>query len=359
MNCFKFFLWLPLIITCNATAGQLQFDKKEQEQNFLFHYQWIDHQQQAQSISFLLPKEALFERFRQFKAYKTDLAEKYVQRAIRKQLRKEPLPGIQVYFRHQHDGTYVDIKGRDTDKVALAYAKVAKLERDYFSQHLSDSFYHRFITHDRIQGIKPDHVRIANISVEDIKPIKQLILEKVSIRNIRQVTNYILSFVQSIPYSTLESRMTSSGAGFSPPLKLLWENQGDCDSKLTLAAALLRTLMPRIKMIMVFMDQHAFLGLEIPAIADEITITDDNVTYVLAEPTGPALLKLGIIDPVSAQAIYQGQYITELYHQIIETPLTTATAEPETSENIPDKTTEETSDKTLDDALKKTAPPKK
>ncbi|WDE12383.1 hypothetical protein [Thalassomonas haliotis] len=314
MHSFKFFFWLNLVITGNCFAEQLKFNRQEQDDNFQFHYQWQDHQRQVQSLDFQLTKAALFERFRHFRAYKNELAEKNVHKAIRKHLRKEPIKGVQVYFRQQQGNSYIDIKGRDSDKVEAAYRQLAKLEQDFFRQYLTENFYHSFTSHDLIRGVKPDHVSIADASIEDLRPMKQLILDKVSIRNIRQVTEYVLSFVQNIPYSTLESRVTSSGAGFNPPLKLLWQNQGDCDSKLTLTAALLRTLMPRIKMLMIYIDQHAFIGINIPFMAGEMTITEDNLTYVLAEPAGPTLLKLGVIAPESEQAILQGRYTTEIYH---------------------------------------------
>lgn len=237
MHSFKFFIWLNLLIASNSFAEQLTFNRQEQEDSFQFHYQWQDHQRQMQSLDFQLTKAALFERFRHFRAYKNELAEKNVHKAIRTHLRKTPIKGVQVYFRQQQGKSYIDIKGRDSDKVEAAYRQLAKLEQDFFSQYLTDNFYHSFITHDLIRGVKPDHVSIADASIDDLKAIKQLILDRVSIRNIRQVTEFVLGFVQSIPYSTLESRVTSSGAGFNPPLKLLWQNQGDCDSKLTLIAA--------------------------------------------------------------------------------------------------------------------------
>ena len=148
----------------------------------------------------------------------------------------------------------------------------------------------------------------------DFKVLKPIILDKVSIENVRKVTDFVLSFVQSIPYSTLESRLTSSGAGFNPPAKLLWENQGDCDSKMTLTATILRALMPRIDMAMIYIDQHAFIGIAIPAEANEISIEYQGVNYLLAEPTGPALYKLGTLAPESELAINQERYVVEEFH---------------------------------------------
>ena len=170
----------------------------------------------------------------------------------------------------------------------LAYQQVKKLEQQETQKYFKENYFQYFVDHNNQAGVKVNHIDIANDSVTDFKFLKNIILEKVSIKNIRKVTNYVLAFVQNIPYSPLESRISSSGAGFNPPAKIIWENQGDCDSKMTLTATLLRALMPRIDMAMIFIDQHAFIGIAIPPKAGEITVKDKGITYVLAEPTGPA-----------------------------------------------------------------------
>jgi hypothetical protein len=297
----------------NVQAKQLSFSKQEDGPNYHFSYQWQDYRHQKQSITFNLPKKALFDHFRNFKAYKPLPAQKYIYREVNKQLKAKPLEAVQVQF-IQKKGLYnLRITGRNPEKIHQAKLAIKKLEAKAEKKYFTDNFYHLFTNHEQIEGIKPDHVRIGNNSVADFKGIKPLILEKVSIKNIRKATNYILGFVQNIPYSPLESRVTSSGAGFNPPLKLLWENQGDCDSKATLTAAMLRALMPRIEMVLVYIDQHAFIGIAVKPQADEITIMENNITYVLAEPTGPAVLGLGTLAPDSEQAILRGHYTTEVF----------------------------------------------
>lgn len=304
---------LVVVWSVTAQAEQLHFSKIKQTDGYQFNYQWRDHQNSPQSISFLLSKEVLFDRFRNFRAYKAEFAEKAIFQAIKKEWKKSPIEGIQIKFPQSKSEKNIKISGHNQDNVNKAYQKLAQLEQQCTNNYLAENFYQKFTTHDQITAIKPNHVKIANASVVDLRIIKPLILEKVSIKNIRKVTDYVLSFVQSIPYSTLESRVTSSGAGFNTPLKVIWENQGDCDSKVTLTAAMLRGLMPRIAMILVFVDQHAFIGIAIPPEVGEITIVENDVTYVLAEPTGPALISLGHLSASSEQAIYNGHYITEKY----------------------------------------------
>lgn len=303
-----------LLATHYVQAEQLLFSKQEKNDLYLFNYQWLDSTKQKQSMSFSLSKSALFDRFRNFRRYKSSHAEKSIYRSIKKKIRQKPLSGVQIKFLPSQDHIKITITGDDPLKIKQAQQQLAVLEQQATKNYLENNYYQQFITVDQINGIKPDHTRIAAASVADLKSLKPIILDEVSIQNIRKVTNYVLNFVQNIPYSPLESRLTSSGAGFNPPLKLLWENQGDCDSKVTLTGALLRSLMPRIGIIFVFIDQHAFIGLAIPANEDEITITQDNITYVLAEPTGPALLNLGQLAPESEQAIYRGHYIVETFN---------------------------------------------
>jgi len=305
---------LALMLITSVHGKQLSFTKEVQENNYLFNYQWLDHDKVRQSINFSLTKSALFERFRMLKPYQGEFAQKTILRTIKKQLRKQPLIGAHAVFKQQQGKMVIQVKGRDDEKVAAAYQEIKLIEQEVTKNYFQKNYYQRFTTHDQQTGIKVDHVNIAQDSVADFKALKPIILDIVSIENIRKVTNFVLSFVQSIPYSTLESRLTSSGAGFNPPAKLLWENQGDCDSKMALTATILRALMPRIDMAMIYIDEHAFIGIAVPAKANEVSIEHQEIDYLLAEPTGPALYKLGSLAPESELAIDQGRYVVEEFH---------------------------------------------
>jgi len=307
-------LSLAFLLISSVHAKQLSFTKQAQDNSYLFNYQWLDHDKAPQSISFSLAKAALFERFRMLKPYQGEFAKKTILRSIKKHLRQQPLAGAHAIFKQQQGKTVIQVKGLDDEKVAAAYKKIKALEQKVTLEYFKKNYYQHFTSHDHQTAIKVNHVDIAQQSVADFKALKPIILDKVSIKNIRKVTNFVLSFVQSIPYSTLESRLTSSGTGFNPPAKLLWENQGDCDSKMALTATILRALMPRIDMAMIYIDQHTFIGISIPAKADEISIEHQDINYLLAEPTGPALYKLGSLAPESELAINQGRYVVEKFH---------------------------------------------
>jgi len=310
----KILLCFGFLFIATVHAEQISFSKHPQQDEYIFKYQWLDHDKQRQAMTFSLANPALFERFRMLKVYQSDFANKAIMHSVRKKLRSQPLKGAHAIFKQQDGKTVVQVKGLKDEDVALAYQKVKEIERQAIDEYFKNNYFQLFTTHDQQRGVKVDHVNIASDSVSDFKVLKPIILDKVAIENIRKVTDYVLAFVQSIPYSTLESRLTSSGAGFNPPAKLLFENQGDCDSKMALTATILRALMPRIDMAMIYIDQHAFIGIALPGEVGEMTIEYEGVSYLLGEPTGPALYRLGQLAPESELAIDQGRYTIEAFH---------------------------------------------
>ena len=102
----------------------------------------------------------------------------------------------------------------------------------------------------------------------------------------RDLFNYLLAFVQAIPYQQLQSEDGRRGSGFLLPQQVLSNNRGDCDSKVTLLASLWRYLQPEIPLVLLFVPDHALLGVALPAQGAEETLTVAGGRWLLAEPTG-------------------------------------------------------------------------
>lgn len=294
-------------------AEQLSFQKAKEEDGYQLKFQWLDHQKNRQALNFSLSNEAIFSRFRNFKLYKPKAANRFIGKYVYKNWQKNPIEGVNVAMQKSQGNYNVEISSRSQTKFSQAENKIRMLEQKGHSAFLEKNYYQPFQTFEGITAIKPDHQRFATESIPDVKHLKPMILDSFDIQNVRNATNYVLGFIQTIPYSELQSRATSSGAGFSPPAKLLWENQGDCDSKVTLASSLLRSLMPRVKIAMFFIEGHALMGVAVDDknIAQDETITINGTSYSLAEPTGPATLPLGRVAPDSLQAIRAGHYTVE------------------------------------------------
>lgn len=314
----KLFLLFIISFFCsqNTFAKQLSFNKKSVDDGYQFNYLWLDGEKQQQQISFVLSNETLFSQLRGFKQYKSKIAQQKINKSIIKDWRKDPIRNASLTLKKQQGQYDLFLSATTEEAYQQASQKLNKLQNNAADEYFDKHYYHQFSTYEGSNAIKPDHSRIANLFVDDFKPIKPLILKAVDIKNIRNATNYVLGFSQAIPYATLESRITSSGAGFNPPAKLLWENQGDCDSKVTLTASILRSLMPRIKMVLVFIENHALIGINIKPEDDDIYITFDEEIFVLAEPTGPASLLLGTVSTQSQQAILNNMYSVEAFYQI-------------------------------------------
>lgn len=136
------------------------------------------------------------------------------------------------------------------------------------------------------------------------KNVKNLRSVSVSISDIMKSLDYdsndllgtTLPMVQTaISYSALplkrEGRMI---AGFAPPLEVLLEGRGDCDSKTGLLASILLNW-DKVKLVGVGVPGHYLLGfLQHPARGDAF-VEYEGLTYVLMEPSGPAWVSPGII----------------------------------------------------------------
>jgi hypothetical protein len=179
-------------------------------------------------------------------------------------------------------------------------------------QYLQDNYYSHFRSYLGQKAIKPDHLRYISENTAALLPVAQAIFEKLPAdsKN-RAYINLVLSWVQSIPYNELKNRLTSNGAGYLPPLSVVANNQGDCDSKTVLMASLVRALLPDVEMTMVFLPNHALLGIVLPSRKNEQTLNIDGMDYLLMEPTGPSKIPLGEVSNRSAQYIAGNMYNLE------------------------------------------------
>ncbi|VAW93280.1 hypothetical protein MNBD_GAMMA23-1999 [hydrothermal vent metagenome] len=152
------------------------------------------------------------------------------------------------------------------------------------------------------QSILEVRIDFAQVIIEEtlgIRPMAKAIANKTRGLSDRDVIAYALRFLQLIPYDNLKSRNAMGSIGFVAPLTLIDINRGDCDTKSAALAALVRNLLPDVRMAMVLVPGHAFLALDIPSKNSDSTINVDGRHYVVVEPTGPALSPVGRAHPNS------------------------------------------------------------
>lgn len=175
------------------------------------------------------------------------------------------------------------VKGRVSEKLDTISIKIDQFQQDYIAMRGYSPY--------KENSLLPDYVGIARRSLTDVDSLMNDMRPWLSGLSQREAIARVLMWVQSIPYSVLQDR--DDDAGFLPPISVLQQNRGDCDSKSVLLATLLHLLYPDLPVAMILMETHALIGIGIPVDQNDMTWRHENFHWVLAEPAGPGLLPLG------------------------------------------------------------------
>jgi hypothetical protein len=315
----KFFKlkWYPaLLLLCqffNVSAEQTLFKKSVKDDQTHFKYRWLDHKNQSRELSFNLSNKSLFNRFRNFKGYQPERVKRTILVKLQQAAAKLDRRKINANFIDRADGIEIQLHSTDQDLIDRTLKGLTAIREKTEAELLKKYYYNVLTDKLGLSGVKPDHVRFVQESHKDIQPVTSAILKANPNLRGRQLAEYVLAFVQSIPYSTLESRRESHGAGFSPPLRLLNNNQGDCDSKVTLMANILNVIYPGIKIIIIYLPKHALIGIQMPHRKKDKYINVEGRDFILAEPTGPAMMPLATIAESSEIFIDGKQFTYEMF----------------------------------------------
>jgi hypothetical protein len=293
-----------------SLAQQLTFNKSKQSKQMYFNYSWSDHQEQAQDIAFTLPLLKLNKQTH--KKFIPSLAQQYVYIELHKAARKISPKEARVQIQRRGQDIQIEVTSRSNNLLERWQRSMDQSKEKALNQYLQDNYYSYFRSHLVQKAIKPDHLRHISENKTALLPIAQVVFEKLPINSgTRAYVNLVLSWVQSIPYNKLEDRLNSNGAGYLPPLSVVANNQGDCDSKAVLMASLIRSLLPDAKMTMLYLPNHALLGIVLPFRDGEQTLAINGSDYLLMEPTGPAKIPLGNIATRSSTDIAGNMYSFE------------------------------------------------
>ena len=291
-------------------AQQLEFNKSKQNKEMSFNYTWSDHMEQDRDLAFTLLLRQINRQ--KHKKFMPSLARQYVYIELHKAARKVDPREARVQIEHRGQDIHIEVTSRSNNLFAKWQRSMNKSKEKALDRYLHDHYYSHFRSHLGQEAIKPDHLRYISENQGALRPISQAVYDKLPTNSdTRAYVNLVLSWVQSIPYSKLQSRLTSNGTGYLPPLSVVANNQGDCDSKTVLMASLIRSLLPDVKMTMVFLPNHALLGIVLPFRTSEKTLDIDGSEYLLMEPTGPAKIPLGEVANRSARDIAGNMYSFE------------------------------------------------
>ncbi|MDO2948464.1 transglutaminase domain-containing protein [Aeromonas simiae] len=220
---------------------------------------------------------------------------------------KEQFPGVRFRL---GPGGELTLQARSQQAVDAAMAWLATTRPKVEDEWLLARYFQRFTDPAGGEVVKQDHVRIALESRAELAPLAEQFKEEGGSEEEarRKSTAAVLAFVQAIPYALLDNSGIRGGRGFLAPRQVLLQNRGDCDSKVTLMAALLGQIYPNLKQLMIFTPDHALLGVELTASGEEQTLEWAGTRYLLMEPTGPAELPLGTLARSSQVMVESGQF---------------------------------------------------
>lgn len=257
-----------------------------------FEYEWEDQHGERQQLSFDLPIDDVERGMQEFQPFDNNDANATAFKAVKEYAKQHSTRGNHITIKPVRSGYSVEYAGYDADAGAEHIQMIAKLRDKTFENYMFNHFYTRIDE----ETIMPDHKRIAQRYVRAMSPVAEAIRAQTKDFTPRQVVNYTLSFFQTIPYDELRSRYTSNGAGFQTPYGLLKYNRGDCDTKSVAMAAVLRNLFPHVRIVMVYVPHHAFIGVHFKPGENDYALQLGGQPFVLADPTGPALVRIGQVE---------------------------------------------------------------
>ncbi|ATC93677.1 hypothetical protein [Pseudoalteromonas tunicata] len=309
----KLIISLLLAISYGSALAAFELTEQTLENSIVYNYRWQDANDQPQSLSFELDSNVINNANRRFKRYEPNLVLNSVYQALLDKASTYNPREVKIKFKKNHNKLSYSITTKKPELTREVRLALSNTEKNAQQALLKDLSYIAFNSPWYGKSIKVDHVQFAAEAIEQITPIADAIKSQLQYHRPRDVINFTLNWVQSIPYQALEDRKTSNGSGFNPPLKVISENSGDCDSKMVLLGAILKNIYPRLSIAFIYLPEHALIGFQLPKLKSDEFTDIEGLHYLLAEPVGPALIPLAEIAPSSAQYVNTQSYYHELF----------------------------------------------
>lgn len=276
-------------------AQPLQVSRDIQGDNVTLSYRFEDLERTPQTLAVSLPRQELVRTPVVFRPLSAQRLLREVASLQRTYANEQGWRDAKLTLAN-NQLTYELLRG-DAANRAERMRDWQRAEADAYTTVFQRHYYRHLRLHSGRRGYAPDHSRIASESQALLRPLSdtfaQILEDTYGNYSPRDALAYLTHFIQQIPYDDFNDRLASPGAGYVTPGRLLYENRGDCDSKVTLLAALMANLFPDIERRIVYLPGHAMFALDIEPEESDIFVRDGEMEFVIADPTGPAQLKVG------------------------------------------------------------------
>lgn len=305
-------LILSSAYSLSVYAKQTSFSQTRTSEQRSFKYEWLDGNGETRSLSFSISNESLLSLPESAPAYNPILAQNAIRRALLLYAKSVDPRTAKISIRQSGGSIQMQVTASTKEDAEAINKRLGEQYAAAENAYMAKQYYVPFKNELGQDFIKQDHKRYALESAEGMLAIVEEIKKQLSNpRNPNEFIDFTLSWLQAIPYDTLENRVSSNGSGFSSPRQLLLDNRGDCDSKSTLFLALMHAYNPNIQTSMIYLPNHALVGVALKPKDEYQILSDNGLPFVLAEPTGPAQYSLGEIDSKSELAIRNRQVSLE------------------------------------------------
>ena len=260
---------------------------------------WTEPDGTVRHMDFHLPAAALPQNTRRI----TPPSEAEVQRvgmAAAQMAAREAPPQVKLTLLPLPDGIDVRANGPVGIDLSPPIQRVMTAYRAAADQAVRDAGF-RF----REPGLaEPDFPRIVGEYSRVLRQPAAEIGGQIAGLKLRDRVQLLNGFLQSLPYETLTNRGKSQ---MRTPAGVLTDDRGDCDAKSLTLAALLATIAPELDTVLIYDEEHAFLGVSLPQMPGDAGFRSGGKTYVAVEPVGPGWYPVGQISPKSQAILASGK----------------------------------------------------
>lgn len=296
-------LCFVLLLSCSTASAEMQLQRINEGQTTEFIYQLSA----SSTLRFKLDNK-LLNQYRGMRRYMPHMADQAVRHALLRKAAELQHNGAWVRFSPPNLPLQYSVQAAEPEKARQLMATLAAEQQKALNDYLSKGYYYLLDDPIKGKGVIPDHLLFMQDALGQLQPVADAFIANYGKNNIRQIAAQLTAWVQQIPYRDLDNRIESNGNGYAPPVQLIFDHSGDCDSKAVLWATVMRLIFPTLMIKIIYLPNHAVIAAQVPATDTEQVIDFADSSLLLIDPTGPAPLKLGQVGDEYQTALQSKQF---------------------------------------------------
>lgn len=298
--------WLTLLLWLAGTSAQAKLEMQQERDGELlrYHYSWQDPKRKQQQLVFAVPADG--EQGVRYRSYRPEMASAEVRQALLKTAAS--FEGIELVTLGAPSEGRFQLRGGSDEERQAAQAALDKVSGDIRQKFLSGHQQAEIHLPNGEHGVIPDHLYYINASLPAFATMAGELRQRFKGPDPRPLIEYLLPWVQSLPYVAMANRFANPTLEFRPPLAVLQQHGGDCDSKAALMATILRAVHPDLPLAMVYLPEHAMLAVQLPHASGERYVNLQGRRMLLVDVVGPAMLPIGTVGERSGTLLSAGSY---------------------------------------------------